>query len=201
MAILVTCALLSAAVAATAPVGAQSSDNPAADVLDSVTSVADENASFGLSTARAAVSGITARLSDFFSGIGNETTASQACGDLQSTFNANSASITSYANNRTNASTSADVLEIECDIDDSTNRVYLTADVNGSDYENATIDDSTSRTVDESCTLEDAAARNADDELDHVLSEFVTPGENISSDYRQKVTARYAGKVSCSFIG
>jgi hypothetical protein len=133
---------------------------------------------------------------------GEQVSATEACGDLQSTFNANNRTIQSYVNERTNASTDADVLELTCaPREDETATVYLTADVTANDtYANASMVDSTDRTVDASCRLEEDAAVNAADELETFVEEFADPGEDLSADFRKRLVSQYAGDVHCDGV-
>lgn len=133
---------------------------------------------------------------------GEQVTASEACGDLQETFNDNNQTIQSYVNERTNASSDADVLKLTCaPRDEETETVYLTADVTANDtYANASVVDSTDRTVDADCHLEEDAAVNAADELQTFVDEFAEPNEDLSADFRKRLAAQYAGDVSCEGV-
>lgn len=146
--------------------------------------------------------GMYQRTQHFFAARGDDESPSQHADNLKSTFNSNSASIQTYVNDRTDASTGSDVLKLTLtEGDEGSATVYLVADVNGSNYENSSIVDSTARTVDEECTLEGAAARNADDELETFVSTFVETGDDASKRYKSELAAEYAGQISCSFLG
>lgn len=132
---------------------------------------------------------------------GEQVTASEACGDLQTTFNENSGTIQSYVNDRTNASTGADVLELTCaPRDEETETIYLTADVTNGTYTNASMVDSTDRTVDATCRLEEDAAVNAADELGTFVEQFAEPGKDLSADFRKRLVSQYAGDVHCDNV-
>jgi hypothetical protein len=79
--------------------------------------------------------------------------------------------------------------------------VYVTADVNGSDYEHAAVVTSTDRTVDESCELSDNAARNAADELGTLREEYVSDDEAIPASEVARLGGRYKGNIDCTFLG
>lgn len=147
------------------------------------------------------VAGYYQRAQAFFAARGDDETPAQHADNLQAAFNQNSGTIQSYVNKRANASTGANVLKLTfTENDEGSSTVYIVADVNGSDYENATAVDSTSRTVDEECTLEGAAARNADDELDRFVTEFAEPDKDTTARYKSELVTEYAGKISCSFL-
>lgn len=126
--------------------------------------------------------------------------AAEAANDLQAEYNASSSAIESWVNERTTASADEDVLEIELDIGDGTGTLYLVADVAGSSYENSSLVDSTTRTVDETCELDDAAARNAPDELETFIEEFVDEDQDVSTGFLARLDRQYRGLVDCSFL-
>lgn len=125
--------------------------------------------------------------------------AAQAADDLQAEYNASSDTLEAWVNARTEATTAENVLELELDIDDGETTIYLVADVNDSDYENSSIVDSTDREVDERCELEDAAARNAADELETFVDEFAEDDEDVSTAFLSRLERQYRGLVDCSF--
>lgn len=126
-------------------------------------------------------------------------TAAEAANQTQTVFNGNATAIQSYVNNRTTAKTSRDVFAFTFEIDGESSTVYLTGDVVDGAYQNASIVDSTSRTVDESCTLEGYAARNADEELAYFISNFVTENRSLTDSYQGRLGGRYGGSVDCTF--
>lgn len=125
--------------------------------------------------------------------------AVQAAADLAAEYNDSSGDIEAWANARVDATTSADVLELTFEVDGETATRYLVADVEGDDYANTSVVPSTNRSVDESCTLEDDAARNAADELAAFEDQFVDPDEDVSSRFLGRLDSRYDGQVDCSF--
>jgi hypothetical protein len=163
-----------------------------ASSLDVLTN-ADENGL--LAGLRGRVEGwVNARVAWVF---GEETTASDACGDLRETFVANEATIETYANNRTTAG-ETDVVAIRCaPTDEDIETVYLTTDIRNGSYTNTTMVETTDRTVDEECTLEEDAAVNAAAELQTFVDEFAAPDEPVAPDFRRRITAQYAGDVDC----
>jgi hypothetical protein len=149
--------------------------------------------------------GIRGRIGALLSGLFDwgepETTAPEACADLRETVSSNSAAIQPWVNNRTTANTSLDVLAIECVVEDTSETDYIVADVDNGSYVNGTMVDETSRTVDETCVLEDDAAVSASAEGETFVDEFAESGEPVSEEYMSRLTAQYGGKVSCSFTG
>jgi len=130
---------------------------------------------------------------------GPDTDASTACGDLRTTIADHSGTLQDYANDRVDAAASADVLEIECAIGDASSTIYVTADVNGSAYANTSAVNTTDRTVDESCTLDDDAAANASAELQHFVDAYIEGNETIPRSEYARLAGRYGGAVECSF--
>jgi SAM-dependent methyltransferase len=109
--------------------------------------------------------------------------------------------IQAWVNARTTATTDADVLALDLDADGDGDAVtvYLVADVNGSDYANASLVEATDRTPDHECTLEEEAAANADEELATFRERFVDESRDVSVAYQDRLAAQYAGQVACSF--
>lgn len=182
------------AMAGAAPVAAQDSDEPPlADVF------VDEGGEPTLvAKALSEVSDVYSVARSFATGIGDDTTATEAADAAQTEFNDHSSAYDTYVNQRTNASTSADVLKVTFDLE-ATDTRYVVADVNGSDYENVSMVTSTDRQVDESCTLSGSAARSAADELEQFHEEYVKPGENPTATYLAMMNAQYSGVTNCSF--
>lgn len=125
--------------------------------------------------------------------------AAEAAADLKAEYNASSDDIEGWVNDRVDADADADVLAVTVEIDDDEETVFLVADVDGSDYANSSMVDSTDRSVDERCTLEDDAARNAADELEAFVEEFVDEDRDASSFYLGRTARRYDGDVDCTF--
>jgi len=102
-------------------------------------------------------------------------------------------------NNRTSASESYDTLEFTFELDGETATVYLTTDVTADGYQNASIVDTTDRTVDESCTLQGHAARKADAELATFVEDYAAQGENVTNSYLAGLAGEYSDDVDCTF--
>lgn len=139
--------------------------------------------------------------SDFVAGLTSDTTAEQAASDWQSTVNSNNETIESWVNGRGNASTSADVVAIQFQIDDTSETVYAVATVNNSTYENGHITMETDRSVDHNCTLEGNAARNAASETETFVDEYAKPDKNLTDAYKSRLVGRYGGNVDCTLGG
>ncbi len=126
-------------------------------------------------------------------------TAAEAAQNTQETFNGNNSTIQSWVNNRTSASDAYDVLRFTFEVDGETATVYLTSNATADGYRNATMVDSTSRTVDESCTLESHAAQQADTELAAFVDDYAEPNNNVSRSYLAGLAGSYGGSVDCTF--
>lgn len=190
--LLALCLCVATAGLVPATVGADHDDESAASEI--VAAATDEGSV--VRTALAFAGGLADRVLAFGT---PDTDASTACEDLRSTIDDNSSTLQDYANDRVDAAASADVLEIECAVGDASSTVYVTADVNGSAYANATAVNATDRSVDESCTLQDDAAANAAGELDHFLGAYIEGNETIPRSEYARLAGRYSDQVDCSF--
>lgn len=151
------------------------------------------------SAASAVVDGVMARIGHLHND--PDTTAADEEKDVRSFFNGKSGAFETYVNKRTTASTNQNVLKITYEVDGETASHYLVADVNGSDYTNATIAKSTDRPVDETCTLSGSAAVNAKEELKAFHDEYVTSDKDAPKSYWVHKRMEYVGSdVSCSFL-
>lgn len=184
--------LVLAAVTVATPASAQS-DECADAVLESV---CEANAAFW-----AYAGGLSDRAADVATGIVSDTGAETAADDFQSTFNSHNETIEAWVNDRTNASTDRDVVALTFRESGSGTTVYLVATVNNSSYQDSHVVDSTDRSVDESCTLEAAAARNADSETQRFHDEFAEPDTDLTDAYVRQMAGRYGGKVDCTIGG
>lgn len=199
VAVVVAAALISAPVSAQtdSPIDDLFGDDEDAEggILDTASSVLQQ--AFGF------VTGARNRVSRWVStatGLSDPIDASTAADDLQAVGNDHAAQVQAYANDRVNASTSYDVFEIEFRIDGDTATRYVTADVVNGSYENASVDASTDRPVDESCTLEGAAARNAADELESFVENYVEPDRDVDRRLFSEIAAEYGGSIGCTFL-
>lgn len=117
-------------------------------------------------------------------------------------WNANSASLETWVNKRTDASTSADTAKITFqDKEDTTAVRYVVMDVtSGNEYDNmemlnASEFESTGRTVDKSFTLSPFASRHASEELDTFITDYASPGNNITKAYLSNMGGKYQGEI------
>lgn len=181
--------LISAAAIAAAPTTVAAADNPS--IFEDVT----ESVGTFLDALLGAARGEFARLTDD----GADRDASEAADDLQSEFNANSGTLEDWINSRSNASGAMNVVEFELDVDGDESTVFLVADVTDGAYENASIVDSMDRTVDDSCELEGAAARNAADELETFVDTYAEDDQDVDAGYLARLDRQYRDLVDCSF--
>jgi len=128
-----------------------------------------------------------------------DETAAEAAQQTQTTFNDNASTIQSWVNNRTSASESYDVLAFTFEIDGESSTVYLTSNATADGYQNASMVDTTGRTVDESCTLQGFAARQADSELGGFVEDYAAPGNNVTRSYLAGLAGKYGSDVDCTF--
>lgn len=183
---------------------ADHNESDASGVFDGVVTVENDSSDSEGTMAKArravsrvagAASGALSRLTDR----GTDQTASEAAQSAEDTFNANNQTIQSYVNARSDASEDANVLELTFDIEGETATRYVVSDVNGTDYDNATMVSETTRTVDETCALEAQAADNAGAELQTFVDEFASDGTDLSPSYQGRLASQYGGEVACSF--
>jgi hypothetical protein len=179
-------------------------ESDASGVFDGVTVEEDKSAdnSSVMDSVRRTVSRLAGAASGALSRItdrGTDQTASEAADSAQAEFNTHNGTIQRYINERSDASTGANVLELTFKIDDGEATRYVVADVNGSDYENATMVSQTSREVDETCTLEDQAGDNAAAELETFVADYGSEKKNMPAGYQRRLASQYGGEVGCSF--
>lgn len=190
-----------ATVTATAPVTAQEEDGD--DVLDGLLDTAESS----WSSIGAFVSGIQNRVGHLVNSP-DDVTGEDIEADVRSYYNSHSGEFEGYVNQRVSATTSFDTLKITYDYEDESATHYLIADVNGSDYENSSIVTTLpdNRSVDEECTIEGAAAANAEDELREFRGDFIADNETVTTDYLIQKRVEYGGvagrggQVTCSFM-
>ena len=126
----------------------------------------------------------------------DQQTAEADRADLQQTFNANSESIENYTNARFGGNASAwNVIEITHIRDDGNATQYLVADVTNGTFHNATMVNTTERTVDHEVTLEGYASDAAHEELDTFVSAFVTEDKDVTIAYTTRLATEYSGYV------
>jgi len=185
---------------------AQSSDSPIDDFFASDDGDGGgilETASTWAETGYAIATGLRKRVTNTVTetvGLGDQADAETAADDLQQVANDNAAELQVYANDRVTADADFDVLKVDFSVDGETATLYIVADVVDGNYTNASVVKSTERTVDESCTLQGAAARSADDELKQFVNNYVDDDKNVSAALVSRVSSEYGGLIDCSFI-
>lgn len=195
-------AVLVASLAAPAPVAAQSAETET-DVPDELfDSEADGSTP---DVVRGLLAGIRERVSLTLGSIGADTSADAVAADATQAFNDRAGDFETYANSRTTASTNYNVLAITFVQDGDEAVRYVVADINGSEYRTPQMVGSTDRSVDEECTIEDGAARNADTEIERFHDRFVEGNETVTRQYMSRMASTYGDPigdqdVSCTFM-
>jgi len=191
--------------ALSAPVAAQQDTaGPVDEVFDSSDDggLLDTVGSY-YSAADGVVSGIRSRIVQAVThsvGVSESPDAEQAATDVADVVADHRSDLQAYANARSTADGDYDALRFEFTIDGETATRYVTADVVDGNYEGATMVADTDRSVDESCELEGAAARNADEELQTFVDTYVEPGDNVSESLFTRISTQYGGNIDCSFL-
>lgn len=192
--LLVGCLLTTAAT----PVAAQSSNSGLLDSMFSEATLSER-----ISAANDAVGGLVDRLgyevSSRTSLIGGQPdrNATAHADALASTYNNNSVAIEDYVNQRFDGDASQwDVIEIHVVDGDTETTRYLTADATSNDtFENTTMTANTSRSVDQTIEIRDYAAKNADDELQTFVDDYVTEDKDIDAALQQRLAQQYGGDI------
>lgn len=135
-------------------------------------------------------------------------TPTECTDDIMSEVNNNAASYTEYVNERSTAQTAYDTLEIRCELtqggETTSSTIYVTADVNGTNYENVSVSESPpeNRSVDERLVLTGIAAEELPDDLVEFRKEYVEEDETPTRGYVISKGAKYKGYVwgSPSFL-
>lgn len=135
-----------------------------------------------------------------FSQWGTEADAQRAADDVQTFVNSHNETIEQYINSRTTASEEFDVVAIEFRDDSGSDTRYLVADVSSGNYTNGRMVDSTERSVDETCELEDQAVANARDELDSVFETYIKSDDDVDAGKLAELNGQYQPDVACSFF-
>lgn len=120
---------------------------------------------------------------------------------LHNPIDGNNSAYQSWLNARLDAASDRDTLQIRLDNGTSTATLFLVADVENGSYQGFNARETTDRTVDESCTLAGDAGANAPAELDTFYTEYVEPGENVSTSFTGRLAAEYKDDIDCTFIG
>jgi hypothetical protein len=106
-----------------------------------------------------------------------------------------------YINNRTSASDAHDVWRVEMYDDGEKDTFYVTANATSSGYENVSVVDSTSRTVDEWVCGDEYATENLASDLKNLRTEYVEDGEDIPRTEAISLGTEYAGHLHSSSLG
>ncbi|WP_123619168.1 hypothetical protein [Halorubrum sp. CSM-61] len=142
---------------------------------------------------------------------GADRTPAECAADIQTEINDNNAAYATYLNDRVEANASRDVVAIHCSketrdgfsTDVITETVYLTATVNNSTdpytYENLSVVNETSMTVDEEVTLTDSATTDGPDDLVEFRKEYVSKNETPPRNYLARIGGKYGNDVSGTF--
>lgn len=191
--------LLVSSAIAVAPVTVSADDD---SLIGDVLEGSDDDSEGWLSTARAFVGGYVERASLNFRELRDgDWSPDDRADELADEYNPYSSDFEQYANDRTTASTSLDVVEIELVNDDESATRYLVADVENGSYANTSIVESTDRQVDAWVSLCGYAARNAPDELEAFREDFVEDDEDVSASYLAETHGRYGSKLRSDLVG
>ena len=106
----------------------------------------------------------------------------------------------SWLNSQLTASTDRDVLSVTIRNETSETTVYVVSDVSNGSYHNLTAVNETSRTVDETITLEERAGRNAPEELVEFRERTAIPEETVSKGTLGRFSTEYSGQIETSFL-
>lgn len=174
--------LLAAVAGAAQPVAA----NPFTDSVD------DEDDSLlpSVDAIVAGAQGLADRVSDVVDR-SEPMAADEAGQQAADELNANNATFEDYLNNRTTATTGYDVIEVTFEIGDTTDTRYIVSDVENETYTNVQMVNSTDRTVDETITLREEAAENADKEIDFFANNYASEQRGVDDTYIAHLSSRY----------
>ncbi len=126
----------------------------------------------------------------------NADFAEQYAQDTKATFNINNATLEDYVNQRVSVNVSEwDVIAIEHRVGDASSTVYLTASKNSGSFDNATMVNTTDRTVDHTLVLEENAAESADEELAYFVENYAADGKDIDRALITRMQA-YADQIT-----
>jgi hypothetical protein len=197
---LATVAVAALLVLAAAPAGvaaqADTADDGLFDGIDGPGGLVDAVTS-SFSAANDAI-GATVR-SLAYGATGPDRTPQEQAQALADVYNANSDSIETYANTRFNGDASDwNVVKItvrQTDTDEPASVRYLVANVTSDgNFTDSKMVETTSRDVDAELVLEDAAAANADTELEHFVDAYVAEERDLDTALRSRL-APYSGDI------
>jgi|GEM_PF-1006998 len=206
--VLVAC-LVFAQGALTAPVQAQSEDG---GVFDGVLSDDEEDASV-LASVGDEITRVTSaalRYVDLaeMAVTGTDGQATEYADSVEERLHGSNESIRAYINERVSASADYDAFRVYFHDRDGNNVTrFVVATVDNGSYASgprmltpAEFED-TGRTADHWVSLDWYASRHAADELDSFVTEFVTPGENVSRSTQARLLSQYRGSITSSLWG
>ena len=196
-AILATLLVLSTAVAA--PAAADSGEESVLESASETTEGALETAGALADAAAGAAKGYAARVAAYSPFDETEWSTEESATEVKSEISSNGTVYAAWLSERIDATEERDTLAVEISNRTDSSTVYVVADARNGSYENLTAKRSTSRTVDERCTLKDRAGRNASDELETFRERFVVPNEDLDPGYLGRMGAEYSGEIECSF--
>jgi hypothetical protein len=191
--ILVIATVGGAAVAPTA-VAAQEEDGSFFDGL-----VSEEGGSLGAWVAEQ-TSGFSRWYASTFGD--DEGNATEYATQFAETYNAENATIETYANERLEADDQHDVFAVYFHDRDGGNVTrYVVANASNGNWSNSRVltpseFNATNRTQDQYVSLDWYQSRAAADELDAFVEEYAGPNENLSTGYRAKMLAKYGAPES-----
>jgi hypothetical protein len=195
-------ALLVVLAGLTGAVAAQTDDGPIGDLVDDEDDEWLQERSEEFAFARGVAAGMASNALDRVPFVGDDEeppAATTVAADVERLLEGNESAIVTYADGRLDPATSYDTVEVTYDIEDDTATHYIVANATDTDWAGFKVVNSTTKTVDESCTLTENAAENAPEELATMLHEFIRPDEYPDSKYVGELTGTYAGQVNCSF--
>ena len=141
--------------------------------------------------------GWVARTSDKYTSDESDATASTYATDFADEYNANSAEIESYTNQRLTATADYDTFAIHFrDQEDGYAQRYFVSDVANGNWSNTRIVDAetfeqTGRTVDYTVELDWYVSKHAADELDHFVDTYAEDDKNLTTTYKTKMVGKY----------
>lgn len=132
-----------------------------------------------------------------------DRTAAECAGDLQTELTDHNATYEQYLNDRITASTSRDVVRIDCRVEDdsetTTETVYIVANVTNGTYTDTRAVDTTERVVDHRIVLSGVAAEDAPDDLETFREEYASENETPPPAYKGRMKGKYMGHVEGTF--
>lgn len=126
----------------------------------------------------------------------DQQTAEQDRAALQQTFNANSETLANYTSSYFGGDAAEwDVIAIHHVRGEGNATHYLVADATNSTFSNASMVNTTDRTVDHEVTLEGYASDNAAAELETFIEEYAANDTRVTTAYTARLATEYSGYV------